>query len=208
MKDKTYFIVSPTWVDWLTLGSLLLASLGLYSAFHGRLTLAISLMLLAMFVDMLDGFLARRMNLESEFGRQLDGFCDMLTYLLLPLFILYQFGMRDWLSLSALFVFLVSGILRLSRFNIVGMVEERGVAYHIGLQVIWSQLLVVLAFPLWMWLGALARYPLIVLLFGMSFFMIRNLKFPKPIWYRLQTAIILSVAALYFALYVLGIHVP
>lgn len=208
MNEKKYFIVSLSWVDWLTLGSLFLAGLGLFTAFHGRLTLAISLMLLAMFVDMLDGFLARRMDLESEFGRYLDSFCDVVTYLLLPLFILYQFGMWDWLSLSALFVFLVCGVLRLSRFNIVGAVEDSGVAYHLGLQVIWSHLLIVLAFPLWMWLGASARYPLIVFLLAMSFFMIRNMRVPKPVWYGLQGVIILFVTMIYFSLYISGIHAP
>lgn len=208
MNQQKYLIVSLTWVDWLTLGSLLPACLGLLSALHEKLTLAISLMLLAMFVDMLDGLIARRMNLESEFGRYLDSFCDVFTYLALPLFILYQFGMRDALSLFALFTFLVCGVLRLSRFNIIGAVEQDGVAYHIGLQVIWSHLLVALAFPLWMWLGDAAHYPLILILFTMSLFMIRNLRFAKPIRYTLQTIAILSVTLIYFYLHILGIHTP
>ncbi|HLO14788.1 MAG TPA: CDP-alcohol phosphatidyltransferase family protein [Anaerolineales bacterium] len=208
MNGKKYFIVSLTWVDRLTLASLVLASLGLLSALHEKLTLAIGLMLLAMFVDMIDGLIARRMNLESEFGRYLDSFCDMITYLILPLFILYQFGIQDALSLCALFTFLACGVLRLSRFNIVGTLEEDGVAYHLGLQVIWSHLLVVLAFPVWKWLGTSARYPLILILVMMSLFMIRNLRFPKPTRYTLQTIIILSVTIIYFYLHFAGIYTP
>lgn len=208
MNEKRYLIISLTWVDWLTLGSLLLACLGLLSALHEKLTLAIGIMLLAMFVDMIDGLIARRMNLESEFGRYLDSFCDVITYLILPLFILYQFGMQDVFSVCALFVFLVCGVLRLSRFNIIGAVEEDGVAYHVGLQVIWSQLLVVLAFPVWLWLGEVAHYPLSLMLLLMSLFMIRNLRFPKPIRYTLQTLIILAVTMVYFYLYFAGIDGP
>ena len=208
MNEHKYFIVSLSWVDWLTLGSLLLSFIGLLFAFQGMLTLAISLMLLAMFVDMLDGLLARRMKLESEFGKYLDSFCDVFTYLVLPLFILFQFGMRDILSICALFVFIVCGVLRLSRFNILSTVEESGIKYHLGLQVIWSHLLIVLAFPVWSWMGERARYPLSVILFAMSFFMIRNLRFPKPIWYILQTIIILSVTIIYFYLHFTGVHTP
>ena len=208
MNQRIPFIVSLTWVDLLTLVSLLLACLGLLSAFNEALTLAIGLMTLAMFVDMLDGFLARRLKLESEFGIYLDSFCDVFTYLLLPLFILFQFGMQDVLSLSALFLFLICGLLRLSRFNIVGTIEDEGTAYHLGLQVFWSQLLVVLAFPAWRWLGESARYPLIIILFVMSIFMIRNLRFPKPVKYALQTFIILSVTVIYFYLHLIGVATP
>jgi CDP-diacylglycerol--serine O-phosphatidyltransferase len=208
MNEKKYFFVSLNWADWLTLSSLLLSSLGLLSALHATLTLAIGLMLLAMFVDMLDGLVARSMKLESEFGRYLDSFCDVFTYLVLPMFILYQFGMQDVLSISALFIFLVCGLLRLSRFNIIGVIEDSGVAYHLGLQVIWSHLVVVLAFPIWMWLGKTVRYPLILILLVMSFFMIYNLKFPKPTRYTSQSIVILSVTLIYLYLHLIGIYVP
>jgi CDP-diacylglycerol--serine O-phosphatidyltransferase len=208
MNQRNYFIISLSWIDLLTLGSLSLSCLGLLSAFQGMLTLAIALMLLSMFVDMLDGLIARRMNLESEFGRYLDSFCDVFTYLVLPLYILFQFGMRDTLSISALFAYLACGLLRLSRFNIVGTIEDEGVAYHLGLQVIWSHLLVGLAFPAWWWLGEWARYPLAIILLVMSIFMIRNLRFPKPTRYTLQAVIILSVTFVYFYLHFIGISAP
>jgi len=208
MKRPAYFIIAPSPVDLLTLASLMLSGLGLLAAMHGLLTLAIGLMLLAMFVDMLDGLLARRLGLESEFGRYLDSFCDVFAYLVLPLFVLYQFGMQDPFSLIALFAFLASGLLRLSRFNIISTVEEAGVHYHLGLQVIWSHLVVVLAFPLWHWLGENLRVPLAVVLLGMSFFMIRNLRFRKPTQYGRLTALILGVATVYFYLHFTGLHTP
>ena len=208
MNQRNYFIISLSWIDVLTLGNLLLSCIGLVFAFQGMLTLAIALMLLSMFVDMLDGLIARRMKLESEFGKYLDSFCDVFTYLVVPLFVLFQFGMSDALSISALFAYLVCGLLRLSRFNMIGTLEDEGVEYHLGLQVIWSQLLVVLAFPAWQWLGKWARYPLAVTLFLMSIFMIRNLRFPKPTRYVFQTVIILSVAVIYIYLHLIGVRVP
>jgi len=208
MSQRPFFIVAPSWVDGLTLGSLLLSGLGLLLAFRHSLTLAIALMVLAMFVDMLDGVLARRFGLESEFGRYLDSFCDVFTYLLLPLFLLYQFGMQDAVSLAVLFALLAGGLLRLSHFNMMGAVEEAGVHYHVGLQVIWSQLVVALAFPVWRWLGDAARYPLAFILLAMSIFMIRNIRVRKPTHYVRLTVLILSVAAMYTYLHFAGIRAP
>lgn len=208
MNPRPYFIVSLTWPDALTLVGLGLAVAGIALALGNMLSLAIALMLLAMLFDMFDGLLARRLHVNSEFGRQLDSFCDVFTYLVLPLFILYQFGMQDLLSVAALFAFLAAGLLRLSRFNIAGTVQEAGIEYHLGLQVIWSHLLVVLAFPVWHWLGMMARFPLVAVLLAMSFFMIRNLRFRKPVEYGRLTVLILAVAALYVGFHQLGWNRP
>lgn len=208
MSAPGRFLVSPNRVDWLTLGSLVLATLGLLAALRGSLTLAVSLMLSAMLVDMFDGVLARRLGLESDFGRHLDSFCDVFTYLALPLFILYQLGLRDALSGAALFVFLTCGLLRLSRFNMIGTVEDGGVRYHLGLQVVWSQLVVVLAFPAWYWLGDGARWVLIPVLLAMSLCMVLNVRVRKPTRYRLYTVLILAVGAGYAYLHWSGVRTP
>ena len=208
MSKPGRFLVSPNRVDWLTLGSLLLSAWGLWSALRGYLTLAVSLMLLAMLVDMFDGVLARRLGLASDFGRYLDSFCDVFTYLALPLFVLYQLGLRDPVSGTALFIFLTSGLLRLSRFNMIGTVEDRGVQYHRGLQVVWSQLLVVLAFPAWYWLGGRARYALIPALLLMSLFMVLDIRVRKPTRYRLYSVLILAVGAWFAYLHWSGVRVP
>ncbi len=208
MKGPEYFIVSLTPADGMTLVALEISGTGLLLALHGLLSLAITLMLLAMLVDMLDGAVARRMGWESDFGRNLDSFADVFTYLLLPLFVLFQFGLQDALSVTALFAFLAAGVLRLSRFNIIGTVREAGVEYHLGLQVIWSQLLVVLVFPAWHWLGDMVRFPVAAVLLGMSFLMLRNLKFRKPTQYPALAVLILAVAAAYLDLHLHGLLAP
>jgi CDP-diacylglycerol--serine O-phosphatidyltransferase len=112
-------------------------------------------MLLAMLVDMADGFLARRLGLESEFGKNLDSFCDVFAYLVLPEFILFQMGMQDLVSACALFAFLTAGLLRLSN-NTTGTVTSTP-AVSRGLQVIWSQL-VWFRFPCGIgWCGGVIR---------------------------------------------------
>ncbi len=210
-KGREHFIVSLNWIDVVTLISLLLACLGLLAVLRGLLSLAIAFMLLAMFTDMLDGALARssfKARGESEFGRYLDSFCDVFVYLVLPMFVLYQFGMQDWLSLVAIFGFFVSGLLRLSRFNMIGAVEEAGIKYHLGLQVIWSHLVVVLAFPLWRWWGPSIRYLIVAVVLVMSVLMVCNLRFRKPVAYVQLAVLILSVTAVYFYLHFTGNLTP
>lgn len=210
-RDRPGFIIALSWIDVITLTSLLLAGLGLVAALHGRLSLAIGIMLLGMFTDMLDGALARapaNARGESEFGRYLDSFCDVFVYLVLPMLILYQFGMQDLLSLAAIFAFLAGGVLRLSHFNMVGAVEEAGVKYHLGLPVYWSQFIVAAAFPLWHWWGGSTRYLLAAGLLAASVLMVRNLRVRKPVTYVGQAILILSAAAIYFYLHFTGSLAP
>lgn len=201
-------MIPLSWIDVLTLGSLLLACLGLLAALRGWLSLASALMLLALFADMLDGALARRTLREREFGRYLDSLCDIVTYLLLPMFVLYQFGMQDLLSLIALFAYVVGGVLRLANFNTVGVVVDGEGMYYLGLPVFWSHLLVVLAFPLWRSWGTPVRYLIAAVLLAMSVLMIRNRRFRKPSRYVPLGLLILAVAAVYFFLHFAGILTP
>ena len=207
-NPRPAFIVSLNWVDLLTLGSLGLACLGLLAALNDRLSLATAIMLMAFLTDILDGALARRFGHTTELGRYLDSFGDVVTYLLLPLFVLYQFGLRDPLSLAVLFGYLAAGVLRLARFNVAGVMADEDGLYYLGLPVIWSHLLVVLAFPLWHWWGVAARYPILLALVMMSVYMLRNFRFRKPTGYVRLGLLLLSIAALYTYLHFAGVLVP
>jgi len=207
-RRRPVFIVSLNWADVMTLGSVLVACLGLLAAGRGRLSLAIAIMLGAMLIDIFDGALARRLGLASEFGRYLDSFADVFTYLALPLFVLYQFGMQDPLSLAALFVFLAAGILRLTRFNLEGILTGEQGDYYLGLPVTYSTLAVALAFPLWHWLGATARWPIGLALLAMSAAMLVNWRYPKPRNLAGLGAVVLLVGGVYLALYLGGVAAP
>ena len=46
---------------------------------HGRLQYAISLLLIAMLIDALDGMVARRLGVARPFGRYLGSFVDLIN---------------------------------------------------------------------------------------------------------------------------------
>lgn len=197
--------------DWITLLSLVLACGSLLAALRLQLSLAIALMALAMFSDMLDGPVARRGGGPRPFGTQLDSLVDVFVYLMVPALILYQLGQRDPLSLAGLLAYCAAGVLRLAHFNLVGAEPDPlrpGVSYHVGLPVIWSQLLAVLAFPAWQRWGQAARPAIALCLLVMSALMVSRLRFRKPTWYRAQALIILAVAGAYLALHLQGRYRP
>jgi len=55
------------------------------SAFNNREYIFIAIFIFALITDVLDGYLARKLNVSSEFGAKLDSWGDMAIYLSLPL---------------------------------------------------------------------------------------------------------------------------
>jgi CDP-diacylglycerol--serine O-phosphatidyltransferase len=72
----------------MTLGNLLCGCLGIVFAFDGNLLWASYLIFIAGILDFLDGFVARLLNQHSEIGKQLDSLADMVTFGVLPSFII------------------------------------------------------------------------------------------------------------------------
>jgi CDP-diacylglycerol--serine O-phosphatidyltransferase len=86
----------------------------------------------AVFLDGLDGFIARMTNTVSDFGREMDSLADVITFGIAPAVLAFAWGVEfvqatpPWLALEqfrnlgyfASFVFLLCGAMRLARFNI------------------------------------------------------------------------------------------
>ncbi len=123
----------------MTLGNLLCGCLGIVFVFQGDLLTAAYLIFLAGILDFLDGFIARLLNQHSEIGKQLDSLADMVTFGVLPSFILaklIQLSMMQDSLLSdlvpshllsqahlpllayAAFILALFSCLRLAKFNI------------------------------------------------------------------------------------------
>lgn len=103
--------------------------------------LAVMLVVVAIFLDGLDGRIARMTNTTSEFGVQLDSLTDFLSFGITPALILYHWGAPlltnpDWLRRTAwLFPFLlpVAGAIRLARFNVQVHVADK--RFFVGLAI-------------------------------------------------------------------------
>lgn len=98
--------------------------------------------------DIFDGKIARKYKLSNEFGVQLDSFADFLSFVLVPVFLIFQaiYTQLDgiWLTLSAItsIYYVISGLRRLIHFNIntdAGEVDTHfvGVPTPLGAILLW-----------------------------------------------------------------------
>jgi CDP-diacylglycerol--serine O-phosphatidyltransferase len=110
-----------------TAGNLFCGYLALLSCLNGHPVQAAWLVILAAFMDGLDGFVAKVSRGATRFGIELDSLADVVSFGAAPAVILYAFrvpflGPWNWL-LGA--VFLLSATLRLARFNLSATREEK-----------------------------------------------------------------------------------
>lgn len=89
--------------------------------------------ILAVIFDGLDGQIARRISLPSEFGKQLDSLVDVIAFGIAPSILGYIFVYRNFniLASCALFIYLTSSVVRLAKYNITP--KEHLTDYFYGL---------------------------------------------------------------------------
>lgn len=74
--------------------------------------------------DIMDGKIARKYGLSNEFGIQLDSFADFLSFVLVPVFFIFQAvyanltGVPLLIASIASVYYVISGLRRLIQFNI------------------------------------------------------------------------------------------
>lgn len=137
MLQSSNFIIKINRVDTLTLSSVITTSLAVAFALDGYLYLATAVLFIAMMADAFDGILARKYQIERNFGRYLDGFMDVLIYLVAPSIIWYQMGFDGYFSLF-LMLMIACGCVRLSVFNDIGNIQESDGLSYLGMPVFWS----------------------------------------------------------------------
>jgi len=86
---------------------------------HSHFEAAAIAIYVAMFLDGLDGRIARLTNTQTDFGVQYDSLSDMASFGLAPALVIYQWslsslGKLGWL---AAFIYAAAAALRLARFN-------------------------------------------------------------------------------------------
>lgn len=114
----------------LTVINLLAGVMAILLALVQQWALAVGLVFGAAFFDSLDGRVARRLNVASEFGKQLDSMADLVSFGVAPAVITYLlvFTQSGWSGYLLAAVFPVCGALRLARLHISSV---KG--YYVGL---------------------------------------------------------------------------
>ena len=94
---------------------------GIRFAFEDRFEPAVVMVLLAAFLDGIDGRLARMLKATSKFGAQMDSLADIVNFGVAPALVLYAFlldraGSPGWI---AALLFTIACGMRLARFNVL-----------------------------------------------------------------------------------------
>jgi len=100
---------------------------------EGHFTFASLAILLAVIFDGLDGQMARKNPVPSEFGKELDSLADVVSFGIAPAILGYIFIYREFsfLATLALFIYLFSSVMRLAKYNITP--KEKLADYFYGL---------------------------------------------------------------------------
>lgn len=135
--------------------------------------------------DIVDGKIARKYNLSTEFGIQLDSFADFLSFVIVPTMFIY-FAIIDTKELMlvtpfvafAFIYYVISGLRRLIQFNInakEGSVEKyfTGVPTPLGAILLWLVYLV--------WLtGIMNENVVLILMILIAWSLNSKIKIPHP----------------------------
>ncbi len=118
-NPNSIFKILPNTV---TLAGLCVALSAIRSALNGDFAMATGLVILAAFMDGIDGRLARFLNSVSDFGAQLDSLADFTNFGVVPVVVLYIWINEvsdikgfDW---AMVLFFATCGAIRLARFNV------------------------------------------------------------------------------------------
>ncbi|MDR6223487.1 CDP-alcohol phosphatidyltransferase family protein [Methanococcoides alaskense] len=111
-----------------SLAGLLCAVLSIYYGILGNFPLAIIGMLWAVVFDWGDGLIARRMKERTDeyraFGGQLDSLIDIVSFGICPAVFLLSYGNFSPWFLPGAFVIVAVSAIRLSYFNVFGLVDD------------------------------------------------------------------------------------
>ncbi len=111
-----------------SLVGLLCAVLAIYFAILGIFPAAMIALIWAVFFDWTDGIIARQLKgrnkKQGEFGGQLDSLIDIISFGICPAIILLSYGNFSPWFLPGAFLVVATGVLRLSYFNVFGLVGK------------------------------------------------------------------------------------
>ena len=107
-----------------TLGNLLFGFLALVLTMDGKFRVAAGLIILSALMDSMDGKVARKLSVSSDFGKELDSLSDLVSFGVAPAILTYRALLQDQLGYWGMLlaaIFALCGAVRLARFNVLNI---------------------------------------------------------------------------------------
>lgn len=104
----------------ITLLNLSFGCISIFLTVKGESNLALIMIFVAALADRFDGMIARKLQIESELGKQLDSLCDLVSFGFAPAILVYTTGLSDfsYVGMAFAIIYIICGAYRLARFNI------------------------------------------------------------------------------------------
>jgi len=163
----------------ITLMNLVFGALSLVCTLNQQYHLAAIMILLAVVMDSMDGKVARRFNVEGDFGKELDSLCDLVSFGAAPalLYIAASVGTINgnsnlvYLGTVIGIAYILCGAYRLARFNILNIHE-----YFVGIPITLAGFIVALIYISVPQISVAMMMGIMALL---AFFMVSRISIPK-----------------------------
>jgi CDP-diacylglycerol---serine O-phosphatidyltransferase len=171
--DQTIKKLKSQTANVITLMNLSLGGFAIIFGIHGNLRLSLLLIFIAALADRFDGMIARKFNIESELGKQLDSMSDIISFGVAPALLLYQGILYEFGGPGLFFtVFYIGcGAFRLARFNIT---ESNG--YFTGLPITAAGCLATLSY---LAIPYIPSHTFLFIIIILSFLMVSTFKIRK-----------------------------
>lgn len=160
----------------MTLGNLVCGILSIQYSINNDFTTAALFILIGGLLDRYDGTVARRLNVSSDLGKELDSLCDLVSFGLAPsllMFSMYKLVDYGFIGYLTLVAFPVAGAFRLARYNCS---EFNNVFTGIPITIAGSILAIIAIFSN---KYVLPHVSIIILMIILSYLMVSNFKIRK-----------------------------
>lgn len=127
----------------VTIGNLAFGGAAIMATMNEQYTYSVLFIFIAGLLDRFDGMVARRFQVESELGKQLDSMSDIISFGIAPALLLYSMVLSEF-SVAGMIItviYIACGAFRLARFNIS---ESNG--YFTGLPITVAGVFLTLSF--------------------------------------------------------------
>ena len=112
--------------SFFTLMNLFCGFVAIIQIYEGKLEFGAWLIVLAAVFDMMDGFMARLAQANTEFGIELDSLSDIVSFGVAPAFLFYSHSLNELMIIGIIISSFpaLCGAVRLARFNVDARVED------------------------------------------------------------------------------------
>lgn len=207
MKISNFFALS----DAISLSNMLCGFLSMIASINNDFYIAALFMIVSIVFDSVDGWVARKINRNDEFGfgKNIDSLSDAISFGASPALFLYCIS-RTIESSPSIAVILVSmlmitcGVLRLTRYNAIN--DRISFNGFVGFPIPGIAIILISYY----FTGAFNIYLALILMTIVSLFMISSLKYKKLDNTKLigLAAVLIALMLIPLPLYILNINIP